>query len=48
MPKKKKRTYYELWDSINAKRGHSWILNPWVYVISFEPIGREMAEGVIL
>ncbi|GHT90145.1 hypothetical protein FACS1894137_19510 [Spirochaetia bacterium] len=24
-----------LWDSINAKRGYSWEMNPWVYVIEF-------------
>lgn len=28
------------WDSINAKRGHSWASNPWVWVIEFEPIDR--------
>lgn len=25
-----------LWDSINAKRGHIWASNPWVWVIEFE------------
>jgi hypothetical protein len=30
------RQYYErLWDSLNAKRGHSWDSNPWVWVIEF-------------
>lgn len=24
-----------LWDSINAKRGYGWELNPWVWVVSF-------------
>jgi hypothetical protein len=24
------------WDSINAKRGHPWASNPWVWVITFE------------
>lgn len=24
-----------LWDSINAKRGHSWDSNPWVWVVEF-------------
>jgi len=30
--------FYELWDSINAKRGYSWGTNPWVWVISFRRI----------
>lgn len=25
-----------LWDSIGAKRGHSWESNPWVWVVTFE------------
>lgn len=25
-----------LWDSINAKRGYGWDINPWVYVIEFK------------
>jgi len=29
--------FAELWDSINAKRGYGWILNPWVWVIEFKP-----------
>ena len=24
-----------LWDSINAKRGYSWDVNPWVWVVEF-------------
>jgi len=27
-----------LWDSINAKRGYGWDINPWVWVISFRRI----------
>jgi hypothetical protein len=27
--------YRELWDSLNAKRGYGWAVNPWVWVISF-------------
>ncbi len=27
--------FHKLWDSINAKRGYSWEVNPWVWVISF-------------
>ena len=29
-----------LWDSINAKRGYGWDMNPWVWVISFRRIGE--------
>lgn len=25
-----------LWDSINAKRGYGWDVNPWVWVVAFE------------
>ncbi len=25
----------KLWDSINAKRGYSWDMNPWVWVVEF-------------
>jgi hypothetical protein len=33
------RTGFEiLWDSINAKRGYSWEINPYVWVIEFERI----------
>ncbi len=28
----------ELWDSINAKRGHGWKLNPWVWVVEFRRV----------
>lgn len=28
----------ELWDSINAKRGYGWSVNPWVWVIAFRRI----------
>ncbi len=27
-----------LWDSINAKRGHSWASNPWVWVVQFQQV----------
>ena len=29
-------SFSELWDSLNAKRGYGWSVNPWVYVIEFE------------
>ena len=28
--------FASLWDSINAKRGYGWELNPWVWALSFE------------
>jgi hypothetical protein len=30
--------FRELWDSINAKRGYGWDVNPWVWVIGFRRI----------
>ena len=43
-------TYYGgfsgLWDSINAKRGHDWDSNPWVWVIEFDVI-RMNVDDVI-
>ena len=30
--------FRRLWDSINAKRGHGWDTNPWVWVVSFERV----------
>ncbi len=33
--------FQALWDSINAKRGHGWEQNPWVWVVAFRPLGKE-------
>lgn len=30
--------FFELWDSLNARRGHDWHSNPWVQVIEFKII----------
>ena len=30
------QSFASLWDSINAKRGHGWDANPWVWVIEFD------------
>jgi len=30
--------FIELWDSINEKRGYSWNVNPWVWVVCFKVI----------
>jgi hypothetical protein len=34
--------FRDLWDSINAKRGYSWESNPWVWVIEFAAIQRNV------
>ncbi|MBF0339425.1 MAG: hypothetical protein HQL95_00500 [Magnetococcales bacterium] len=31
-----KLAFQGLWDAINAKRGHGWDTNPWVWVIEFK------------
>lgn len=28
--------FKDLWDSINAKRGYGWEINPWVWALTFE------------
>ena len=33
-----------LWDSLNAKRGHPWSDNPWVWVIGFSVCEQEMQD----
>jgi hypothetical protein len=30
--------FRRLWDSINAKRGYGWDVNPWVWVVEFKVI----------
>lgn len=30
------KSYRDLWDKLNAKRGYGWDVNPWVWVIEFE------------
>jgi hypothetical protein len=30
--------FIELWNSINAKRGYGWDVNPWVWVIGFKKL----------
>ena len=31
--------FADAWDELNAKRGHSWESNPWVWVIEFRRVG---------
>lgn len=33
------RAFHDLWDSLNAARGHGWDVNPWVWVIEFKRLG---------
>ena len=35
--------FRELWNSLNAKRGYGWGVNPWVWVYEFERIESEEA-----
>lgn len=30
------RSYRQLWDSLNAKRGYGWDKDPWVWVVEFK------------
>ncbi len=36
--------FWCLWDSINGKRGCGWDVNPWVWVVEFEPIFMNVDE----
>jgi hypothetical protein len=33
--------FAELWNSINAKHGYGWSVNPWVWVIEFRKLDRD-------
>jgi hypothetical protein len=33
-----RKAFAVLWDSINAKRGYGWDVNPWVWVLSFQRV----------
>lgn len=32
--------FRDLWDTLNAKRGYGWDINPWVWVYRFERVER--------
>ena len=34
------QSFKTLWNSINEARGYSWDINPWVWVIEFEVLGK--------
>ncbi len=33
-----RQAWRDMWDGINAKRGHSWASNPWVWVVEFRRV----------
>lgn len=33
--------FAELWDSLNAKRGYGWDVDPWVWVIEFKRVDHD-------
>ena len=37
--------FIDLWDSINEKRGYGWSANPWVWVVEFRVINREVENA---
>jgi hypothetical protein len=37
--------YALLWDSLNAKRGFAWNLNPWVWVLEFKKLENARAAA---
>lgn len=39
-----KNAFKLLWDSINAKRGYSWNINPWVWVVTFHQYSKESSD----
>ncbi|AFQ50409.1 hypothetical protein [Burkholderia cepacia] len=34
------RAYRDLWDGLNAARGHGWEANPWVWVVEFQRVAQ--------
>jgi hypothetical protein len=38
-----RKQFAEFWDSINARRGFGWAINPWVWVIKFKRIVESVA-----
>ena len=38
-----RHAFRALWDSINAKRGHGWDKNPWVWVVQFRVVNAQEA-----
>lgn len=40
-PSSHREGFINLWDSINAKRGFGWDVNPWVRIIEFSPVPNQ-------
>ena len=38
--------FSQLWESINAKRGFGWDVNPWVWVVEFKIAEIKEGEGI--
>lgn len=38
-------SYRTLWDSLNAKRGFGWDINPWVWALTFNDRRQESTAG---
>lgn len=34
----RREAFQQLWNSLNAKRGYGWDVNPWVWIVEFERI----------
>jgi hypothetical protein len=41
-----RRCFQHLWDSLNEKRGYGWDKNPWVIVVDFVTIRKNINEVV--
>ena len=39
--------FIRLWDSLNAKHGHGWDTNPWVWAISFKLITKAAKDVAV-
>ncbi len=37
-----RENFYLLWNSINAKRGYGWEVNPWVWIVTFKVLKKEV------
>lgn len=37
--------FMDLWDDINAKRGHTWVSNPWVWVVEFNRLEEKQVTA---
>lgn len=39
------KRFRNLWNSLNAKRGYGWDVNPWVWAYTFERVATQAGEG---